>query len=214
MGRFKLFERLTQAENIYQSIRPLRYISLIGLSPIQMTSDKEVHTSALAFLIGIGHFLFYMLCFGLSQREGDTIIGYFFKTNITQLGDATLMLTGVIAMITIFGFGIFKRNSFILIIQNNLIVDEILVRLGLKLDYKKILWYSFIISVGMLMYNFGYLCVSYMLLRSAYIIPSFVVFTTFALPHINISIMVFKFLCTTHLAKIRFCMVNEVCPQH
>ncbi|XP_037928427.1 putative gustatory receptor 28a [Teleopsis dalmanni] len=206
----KFLERFTQADNIFQSLRPLIYISLIGLAPFRMNSQKGLRTSALSFVAGIAHFLFFVLCFYLSLREGGSIVGYFFQTNITKLGDATLSLTGIIAMLTIFGFAIFKRNALIQIIQNNLVVDEIFVRLGIKLDYRKILWYSFVISVGMLLFNAIYLCVSYMLLRSALILPTFVVFTTFALPHINISVMVFKFLCTTHLAKSRFIMLNEI----
>lgn len=207
---FQIWERLTQADNIFQSLRPLTYISIIGLAPFHLKSQNEVRTSALSFVAGIVHFLFFVLCFFMSRREGGSIIGYFFQTNITKLGDATLSLTGVIAMSTIFGFAIRKRNCLINIIQNNLVVDEIFVRLGMKLNYRKILWYSFVISFGMLLFNVIYLCVSYMLLRSAHITPSFVVFITFALPHINISIMVFKFLCTTHLAKNRFHMLNEV----
>ncbi|XP_075151041.1 gustatory receptor 28a [Haematobia irritans] len=207
---FKLWERFTQADNIFQSLRPLTYISIIGLAPFHLKSQNEVRTSALSFVAGILHFLFYVLCFFMSRWEDGSIIGYFFQTNITKLGDATLSLTGVIAMLTIFGFAILKRSRLINIIQNNLVVDEIFVRLGTKLNYRKILWYSFVISFGMLLFNVIYLCVSYMLLRSAHITPSFVVFTTFALPHINISIMVFKFLCTTHLAKSRFHMLNEI----
>ncbi|XP_073822499.1 gustatory receptor 28a [Musca autumnalis] len=206
----KIWERFTQADNIFQSLRPLTYISIIGLAPFHLKSQNEVRTSALSFVAGIAHFLFFVLCFFMSRRENGSIIGYFFQTNITKLGDTTLSLTGVIAMLTIFGFAIFKRDRLISIIQNNLVVDEIFVRLGMKLNYRKILWYSFVMSFGMLLFNFIYLCVSYMLLRSAEITPSFVVFTTFALPHINISIMVFKFMCTTHLAKSRFHMLNEI----
>lgn len=103
-----------------------------------------------------------------------------------------------------------QRNLLLTIIQNCLVVDDIFLRLGLKLDYRKILMYSFVTSLGLLLFNFVYLLVSYMLLRSAEIWPSFVVFTTFALPHLNISIMVFKFLCTTHLTRTRFRMMNEV----
>lgn len=207
---FKIWERLSQADNIFQSLRPLTYISMIGLAPFSLNPQREVRTSCLSFISGIAHFLFFVLCFFLSRQEKGSIIGYFFHTSLTKLGDNTLSLTGVLAMLTIFGFAMIKRNAFARIIENNLTVDEIFVRLGMKLDYRKILLYSYVISLGMLLFNVVYLCVSYMMLRSARIEPSFVVFTTFALPHINTSIMVFKFLCTTHLAKSRFGMMNEV----
>ncbi|XP_054744453.1 putative gustatory receptor 28a [Anastrepha obliqua] len=113
-------------------------------------------------------------------------------------------------MVTIFFSIFFKRNLLLNIIQNSLVVDDIFLRLGLKLDYRKVLLYSFVTVMGLLLFNVVYLLVSYMLLRSAEIWPSFVVFTTFALPHLNISIMVFKFLCTTHLTRTRFRMMNEV----
>ncbi|XP_030383856.1 putative gustatory receptor 28a [Scaptodrosophila lebanonensis] len=206
----KLWERISQADNVFQSLRPLTYISLLGLAPFRLNSDKEVHTSVFSFVAGIVHFLFFVLCFAMSVCEGDSIIGYFFQTNITKLGDGTLRLTGIIAMSTIFGFALFKRQRLVNIIQNNIVVDEIFVRLGMKLNYRRILLFSFLISLGMLLFNVVYLCVSYCLLLSAMISPSFVTFTTFALPHINISFMVFKFLCTTHLAKSRFGMLNEI----
>ncbi|XP_023173767.1 putative gustatory receptor 28a [Drosophila hydei] len=208
----KVLQRMSQADNVFQSLRPLTYISLVGLAPFQLNlnADKEVHTSSYSFIAGIVHFLFFVLCFVASIREGDSIIGYFFQTNITKLGDGTLRLTGIIAMCTIFGFAMFKRQRLVSIIQNNIIVDEIFVRLGMKLDYRRILLFTFLISMGIVIFNVVYMCVSYGLLVSATISPSFVTFMAFALPHINISLMVFKFLCTTHLAQSRFSMVNEI----
>ncbi|XP_036328377.1 putative gustatory receptor 28a [Rhagoletis pomonella] len=207
---WQFLKRLTQSDSILQSLRPLAYISLIGLAPFRMSANKEVRTSVCSFAAGIVHFCFFVLCFFLSRHEGDSIISYFFQTSITRLGDATLSLSGIIAMVTIFSSIFFKRNLLLNIIQNCLVVDDIFLRLGLKLDYRKILLYSFVTSMGLLLFNAVYLLVSYMLLRSAEIWPSFVVFTTFALPHLNISIMVFKFLCTTHLTRTRFRMMNEV----
>lgn len=209
---FKLWERISQADNVFQALRPLTYISLLGLAPFRLNLNprKEVQTSTYSFIAGIVHFLFFVMCFGISLVEGDSIIGYFFQTNITRLGDGTLRLTGILAMSTIFGFAMFKRQRLVSIIQNNIVVDEIFVRLGMKLDYRRILLSSFLISLGMLLFNVIYLCVSYGLLVSATISPSFETFTTFALPHINISLMVFKFLCTTDLARSRFSMLNEV----
>lgn len=209
---FKLWERFSQADNVFQALRPLTFISLLGLAPFRLNLNprKEVQTSKFSFFAGIVHFLFFVLCFGISVKEGDSIIGYFFQTNITRFSDGTLRLTGILAMSTIFGFAMFKRQRLVSIIQNNIVVDEIFVRLGMKLDYRRILLSSFLISLGMLLFNVIYLCVSYSLLVSATISPSFVTFTTFALPHINISLMVFKFLCTTDLARSRFSMLNEV----
>ncbi|XP_011198978.2 putative gustatory receptor 28a [Bactrocera dorsalis] len=207
---WQFLKRLPQSDSILQSLRPLAYISLIGLAPFRLSVSKEVRTSAFSLAAGILHFFFYVLCFFLSLREGDSIISYFFQTSVTRLGDATLSLSGIIAMVMIFSSIFFKRNLLLTIIQNCLVVDGIFLRLGLKLDYRKILMYSFVTSLGLLLFNFVYLLVSYMLLRSAEIWPSFVVFTTFALPHLNISIMVFKFLCTTHLTRTRFRMMNEV----
>lgn len=208
----RLWVRISQADNVFQSLRPLTYISLVGLAPFRLNlkTDNEVHTSTYSFVAGIVHYFFFVFCFATSIREGDSIIGYFFQTNITKLGDSTLRLTGIIAMSTIFGFAMFKRQKLVSIIQNNIVVDEIFVRLGIKLDYQRILLISFLISFGMVIFNVIYLCVSFGLLISATISPSFVTFTAFALPHINISLMVFKFLCTTHLAQSRFSMVNEV----
>ncbi|KAH8412028.1 hypothetical protein KR222_007039, partial [Zaprionus bogoriensis] len=209
---FKLLQRISQADNVFQSLRPFTYISLLGLAPfrLNLNADKEVHTSNYSFVAGIVHYLFFVQCFVISIREGDSIIGYFFQTYITQLGDRTLRLTGILAMTTIFGFAMFKRQKLVSIIQCNIVVDEIFVRLGMKLNYRRILLFSFLISLGMVIFNVIYLCVSYGLLISAQISPSFVTFTAFALPHINISLMVFKFLCTTHLALSRFSMVNEI----
>ncbi|XP_033236252.1 putative gustatory receptor 28a [Drosophila pseudoobscura] len=209
---FKLWERISQADNVFQALRPLTYISLLGLAPFRLNLNprKEVQTSTYSFVAGIVHYLFFVLCFVTSGLEGDSIIGYFFQTNITRLGDKTLRLTGILAMSTIFGFTMFKRQRLVSIIQNYIVVDEIFVRLGMKLDYRRILLFSFLISLGMLLFNVIYLCVSYGLLVSATISPSFETFTTFALPHINISLMVFKFLCTTDLAKSRFSMLNEI----
>ncbi|KAH8392359.1 hypothetical protein KR215_006666 [Drosophila sulfurigaster] len=208
----KLWVGISQADNVFQSLRPLTYISLVGLAPfrLNLNADKEVHTSTYSFIAGIVHYLFFVGCFISSIREGDSIIGYFFQTNITKLSDSTLRLTGIIAMSTIFGFAMFRRQKLVSIIQNNIVVDEIFVRLGMKLDYRRILLFSFLISMGMVIFNVIYLCVSFSLLISATISPSFVTFMAFALPHINICLMVFKFLCTTHLAQSRFSMVNEI----
>ncbi|XP_067626202.1 putative gustatory receptor 28a isoform X2 [Eurosta solidaginis] len=102
------------------------------------------------------------------------------------------------------------RHLLMTIVKNSFVIDDVFLSMGLKLDYNKILLYSLATSMSLLLLNIVYLSVSYMLLRSAGIRPSFVVFTTFALPHLNISIMVFKFLCISHLTRTRFRMMNEV----
>ncbi|KAH8413474.1 hypothetical protein KR009_011462 [Drosophila setifemur] len=208
----KLWHRIMQADNVFQALRPLTFISLLGLAPfkLNLNPQKEVQTSTYSFIAGIVHFLFFALCFGISAWEGDSIIGYFFQTNITRMGDSTLRLTGILAMSTIFGFAMFKRQRLVSIIQNIIVVDEIFVRLGMKLNYRRILFSSLLISLFMLLFNVIYLCVSYGLLVSAFISPSFETFTAFALPHINISLTIFKFLCTTDLARSRFSMLNEI----
>ncbi|CAD7000367.1 unnamed protein product [Ceratitis capitata] len=196
---WQFLKRLTQSDSILQSLRPLAYISLIGLAPFRLSVNKEVRTSVFSLIAGIVHFIFYLLCFILSLYEGDSIISYFFQTSITRLGDLTLSLSGIIAMVMIFSSILLKRNLLLHIIQNCLVVDDIFLRLGLKLDYRKIMLYSFVTSLGLLLFNFVYLLVSYMLLRSAEIWPSFVVFTTFALPHLNISIMILQDILDSHI---------------
>lgn len=109
----QFLKRSTQSDSILQSLRPLAYISLIGLAPFRLSVNKEVRTSAFSLAAGILHFLFYVLCFFLSLHEGDSIISYFFQTSVTRLGDATLSLSGIIAMVMIFSSIFFKvRKKF------------------------------------------------------------------------------------------------------
>lgn len=105
---WQFLKRLTQSDSILQSLRPLAYISLIGLAPFRLSVSKEVRTSAFSLAAGILQFLFYVLCFFLSLCEGDSIISYFFQTSVTRLGDATLSLSGIIAMLMIFSSIFFK----------------------------------------------------------------------------------------------------------
>lgn len=109
---WQFLKRLTQSDSILQSLRPLAYISLIGLAPFRLSVNKEVRTSVFSLIAGIVHFIFYLLCFILSLYEGDSIISYFFQTSITRLGDLTLSLSGIIAMVMIFSSILLKvRNK-------------------------------------------------------------------------------------------------------
>lgn len=66
---FKLWERFSQADNVFQALRPLTFISLLGLAPFRLNLNprKEVQTSKFSFFAGIVHFLFFVLCFAFRK---------------------------------------------------------------------------------------------------------------------------------------------------
>ena len=210
----KWIRKLAQADDVYQSLKPLILLSYIsGLDPIRLSSttpSKSVTDSTVGFIMYFCSVIGFVTCLVLSYKQGETIIGYFFKTEITRIGDTLQRFTGVIGTVTIFGISMVKRTSTSKILVLMADVDNELLKLNQSVNYNKTLQYSYVVMICMIIFNCCFLIISYTLLRIAGVHPSVSVFLSFSLPQIQVCIVVVKFLCMVRLIRHRFVKLNKV----
>lgn len=209
-----MFKRLTdlKVDNLYSSVKPLIYLSFLsGLTPFKMNAKHEFEAiSGIGLGFTLFHLLIFFYCFMASIGVGETIIGHFFKSSITQIGNVAQIVAEMVATVTILVLSFLHRGMLVDIFKQLSDVDKCLEKLGQNLDYKQIFNYSVITAICITIFNITYLGAAYGLLHSAEMNPSLSVFVTFAMPHINICLTVFKFISITNLIKRRFAMVNKV----
>jgi len=90
-------------------------------------------------------------------------------------------------------------------------VDEIFVRLGVKLNYQRILLFNFLTTMSILILIVIHWCLGFNAYESDLGYMEYIVdyIPTYSLSILNITLMTFKFFCITRLARNRFRMINE-----
>lgn len=209
-----MFNRLKnlKIEDLYTSVKPLTYLSFFsGLAPFKRNAQKEFEAvSGIGLVFTVVQLMIFLYCFVTSIGVGETIIGHFFKSSITQIGNMAQVVAEMVATVTILVLSFVNRQKLVDIFRKINDVDKCLEKLGQDLDYQQIFKYSVITAVCITIFNVAYLGATYGLLHSAEMNPSLSIFITFAIPHINICLTVFKFISITNLIKRRFAMINKV----
>jgi len=180
---------------VHQTLLPISYISFFGVAlfRLNINKDKDEHFSAYSFVPGILQYLYHVLC------VIKLPVVYPIKT-----------ATGIFVMSTILAFTIFMRQKLVRIIQNIIVVDEIFVRLGKKLNYHRSFRFNFCMSMVIVIYHVSVLCFSFFYFRNGISWEMVLLFVSSILPYLNMHIMLLIYICITRLVKSRFSMINEV----
>lgn len=175
-----------KADNVIQSFRPLTYISWLSFAPFQFNRNakNKVYISLNTFVCAIVYYLLYFVCCVIISSSWITLI----------------------TISTIFGLAIIKRQKLVSIMQNIIFIDEILVRLGRKMNYQRILRINYLTCTVMVILNFIYLGVQIQF----YSPLDFIKITVDTLFYCTITLLVSKFVGLTHLARSLFSKINEV----
>lgn len=212
--------RFFSAKRLYECLQPLLFFTYWhGLTPFYVTS----HTNGVKYLklsiwgyINVGiHIVVYSICYIVTlTNDCETVAGYFFRSRISHFGDFLQILSGFIGVTVIYLTAIIPKHY----VQKSLTImhtmDERLQGVGIKIMYSKVLRFSYIYILFMVIVNLGYTILSLQLLKSANVQPSASLHVTFVLQHTVVVFELALYSCFTKMIEMRLNMMHSVSKIH
>lgn len=217
MSRFKTMNPLKELVNpvdIYSAQNLLLKLSLVsGIAPLKLTGtvgSRRLQINLFGFIILLLHMCLFAFCYVRTITVHDSIVSYFFKTEISVVGDTLQLCIGLIGICTVFLYSFCKREKFILWFHLMARIDEELKQIGIETDYKSTLKFICLVLLVKFIFFNTYLIGSYALFHMANVHPNYSCWISFFQPHLMISIIVVLFLCFVKQMKHRFLLLNKV----
>lgn len=217
MSRFKplnYFREILNPTDIYSAQNLLLKLALVsGIAPLKLTGkcgNRRLQINFFGFVILILHVGLFGFCYVRTITIHDSIVSYFFRTEISVLGDTLQLCIGLIGICTVYLYSFCKRQTFIHWFHMMAKIDEQLKEMGVETDYKSTLKFIFLVlTVKFVLFN-TYLIGSWILFKMANLFPNYTCWVSFFQPHLIISIIVVLFLCFVKQMKHRFLLLNKV----
>uniref|UniRef100_A0A1A9WEQ2 Gustatory receptor n=1 Tax=Glossina brevipalpis TaxID=37001 RepID=A0A1A9WEQ2_9MUSC len=162
---------------------------LTGLTPIRISSpdhngERIIYISRIGYIISVFQVIFFLYSFIHSFLLDESIVGYFFKTEISQVGDVLQKFIGMSGMIILFGVSLYKSNDLIELYHVVAKIDNKFLDVGVEFNYRFIMKFRhsklmFIISICTI-----YVSGSFWMLFHNNVWPTFQAIVAFFVPHI------------------------------
>lgn len=203
------------SSQVYEALRPLFFLTfLYGLTPFHVVRKKMGESYLKMSFFGVFNIFIYIclcgFCYISSLRQGESIVGYFFRTEISTIGDRLQIFNGLIAGAVIYTSAILKRCKLLgtLTILHSL--DTNFSNIGIRVKYSRIFRYSILVLVFKLLILGVYFVGVFRLLVSLNVTPSFCVCMTFFLQHTVVSIAICLFCVIAFSFERRLSIINQV----
>lgn len=201
--------------NLYHSMNPVLMISFIyGLTIHSVSSgymNRQFHHHLmLSYVFRVAWMLFYCSCFAYTSSHRVTFTGFFFKTEISVIGDIIQSVFCVASMCIIYGLVTVKRNTFVNVVHDIVIIDDKLKGVGLEVNYRRAVRYIFCVYMVKYMIYIIYMIGCFILFKSSNMSPGFTAWVAFFFPHALMASVVVIFVNMTMILRARFEMLNKV----
>lgn len=179
MSKFRLwrvFKDFLNPTDIFTAQRPLLFLSLMsGIVPYKVTNnaDSRLRINLFGFVILIIHLTFFGFCFVKTITVHDSIVSYFFKTEISAISDNLQLCIGLTGMCTVFLYSLIQRRKFVLWFHLMAKIDEQLKEIGVETDYQSTLKFIFLVLLVKFIFFNTYLIGSYVLFRISDLRPNY-----------------------------------------
>ncbi|XP_030383860.1 putative gustatory receptor 28b [Scaptodrosophila lebanonensis] len=199
---------------VYEALRPLFFLTfLYGLTPFHVGKRKMGEAYLKMSFFGVFNIVVYIVlcafCYISSLRQGESIVGYFFRTEISTIGDTLQIFNGLIAGAVIYTSAFVKRCKLLgtLTILHSL--DTNFNNIGIRVKYSRIFRYSILVIVFKIFILGIYFVGVFRLLVSLGVTPSFCVCMTFFLQHTVVSIAICLFCVIAFSFERRLSIINQ-----
>lgn len=209
-----MWNEFKKPSDIYSAQHPLIIVSfLCGISPYKLVGDvgqRRLEHNIFGYVITGLLLALYFVCYIDTLKAHESIVGYFFHTNITNIGNSLQLFTGLLGLTSTVVFSHLRRKKLVTLLQQLGKIDTFFRELGVETDYKYTVRYISIVLVVKFVIFITYLTGCYVLLDDADAHPKYTVWISFFLPHIMISMNVVKFMCYVKQIRHRFLLLNKV----
>lgn len=207
------FRDFLNPTDIYTAQTPLLTLSFVsGIVPYKVTNNgsSRLQISFFGFTILILQLSLFGFCYVKTITVHESIVSYFFKTEISVLGDTLQLCIGLIGISTVFLYSLIQRHKFVLWFHLMAKIDEQLKEIGIETDYQSTLKFILLVLLVKFIFFNTYLIGSWILFKIANVSPNYTCWVVFFMPHIFISIIVVMFICFIKQMKHRFLLLNKV----
>lgn len=205
------------ANQLYECFQPLFFVTYFqGLTPFYISQStegiKRLRHSFFGYLNALVHIVLYAVCYGVTLLNNcESVVGYFFRTRVSYVGDFMQVLSGFIGVTVIYLSAIIPKHRLEKMLIMISSMDNQLKDVGVEMNYNNIYRFSYIFMITLLVLNSIYIIGCFELIKSVDIRPSFALYVTFVLQHSVLSVAISLFNCMTKTLEIRIHTLNKVC---
>ncbi|XP_017494852.1 PREDICTED: putative gustatory receptor 28b [Rhagoletis zephyria] len=203
------------SREVFATLQPLFLLTYIyGLTPFRIVKrsngTSEIRASCFGYCNTAAYVILYGVCFFNALLNAESVVGYFFRTNISIVGDTLQICNGIITGIVIYTTALTQRSKMRRIIHVFNELDENYANIGVRVKYSRIYRYALMLTVTKTLIIVIYCTGVYLLLRSVHVQPSFCVFVAFVLQRsvLFLAICLFSFIAGGF--ERRMVMLNKV----
>ncbi|XP_011180327.2 putative gustatory receptor 28b isoform X5 [Zeugodacus cucurbitae] len=188
---------------------------LLGLTPFRVqattgSQERILHISQLGYLNTLLQVIFFMYCFIHSLAEQASIVGFFFKSEISQIGDTLQKFIGLLGMLTLFGISLSECRVVVSLCNTIAAVDRRFHNLGVAFNYQYIMKLTHLKMFLVITLNVSYMSSCFWMLFHNDIWPTFQAMITFFMPHVFLLSVVVLFSTFLFRLQQHFDLINKV----
>ncbi|XP_058056706.1 putative gustatory receptor 28a [Anopheles bellator] len=202
-------------KDFYAAQRPVLRISfLVGMTPFTVVKGPTelmlLRCTPFGYINSSLHVILFCSCYVNALLKGETITRFFFRTDISTLGDVLQFTIGITALIMTFFCSIFQRDKLIKSFHALASIDRRFKEIGMETNYKSTLHYNLLVMCAKVIITTLYLAVCLAVFISSSTYPSVTTWLAFLMPYFMMSMVVVVFLCFVNQTKHRFHLLNKV----
>ncbi|XP_062142075.1 putative gustatory receptor 28b isoform X5 [Drosophila sulfurigaster albostrigata] len=191
----------------------LLFTFLLGLTPFRLRGDtgsRHFQLSRLGYLNALLQLSFFGYCFLTALIQQESIVGYFFKSPISQVGDSLQKFIGLIGMFTLFLWSGLQVKLLIRLFDLIAHIDNQLLNLGVCFNYTRIMRLRHINLLLISGVQLSYLVSSIAMLIFNDVRPIYTATVAFYVPQIFLLSIVLLFGAILHRVQQHFESINRV----
>ncbi|XP_049288830.1 putative gustatory receptor 28b [Anopheles funestus] len=211
----KCLRTFLNPKDFYAAQRPVLRVSfLVGMTPFTVvkgpTELMMLRCTPFGYINSSVHVVLFCSCYVNALLNGETITRFFFRTDISTLGDVLQFTIGITALFMTFFCSIFQRNKLIKSFHALASIDRRFKEIGMETNYKSTLHYNLLVMCTKVIITTLYLVVCLTVFISSNTYPSVTTWMAFLLPYFMMSMVIVLFLCFVNQTKHRFHLLNKV----
>lgn len=177
-------------DQVLLAITFLMGLTPIRISPIQKNGQRSVYISRVGCLISVCQMCFFMYCFLYSLVEDESIVGYFFKTDVSKAGDLMQKFIAMCGMMMMFIESLRKSHDLINLYHAIARSDRTFLNVGVEFSYRYIIKFRIVKLTFVSAVILAYVGSSFYMLFHNDIWPKYQAMVAFFSPLILLLVMV------------------------
>lgn len=213
--RVQRMRRYFISKEVFATLQPLFLFTYIyGLTPFRIVRRRngtsEIRASCFGYCNTAAYVILYGICFLNSLLSAESVVGYFFRTNISIVGDTLQICNGIVTGFVIYATALTQRSKMRRIIEVFNMLDLNYANIGVRVKYSRIYRYALLLTISKTLIIVIYCAGVYLLLRSVHVRPSIYVCVAFLLQHSVLLVAVCLFCFIARGFERRLVILNKV----